>query len=311
MVVKYSKPIYKWKKGDTLDGLAKKHKHRKGEDIWTSQDNLALRKKRKKPEQIQAGDVVVIPLRPKDAKAMGLEVANLQSIMAAETTVMKTIERQRKEFEAAISKVKQHAKEEIAATNRIVGLIQADIKTAKKIADGVDVAWTVFNVASSLTKIVVNSQKALGKTLKEVKKSQKRNVKELKDMTLGPMQNEVFKAAAKETLNIDKKYTRTIIALGTVAESFVKITSPSFWFWTAARMLRGEKWSKAVSTNFDKEAKEKIQELERLSKYHQKLFQSAISEKEAGLAHLNSMRNASYKEFRTAEKRLKELEKSL
>lgn len=51
---------HKIKKGDTLELIANKFKIQKWEAIWTDDKNAKLKAKRKLPQNISAGDIIVI-----------------------------------------------------------------------------------------------------------------------------------------------------------------------------------------------------------------------------------------------------------
>jgi hypothetical protein len=60
---------YKVKKGDTLAGIAKQFHHAKWQTIWNAPENKSLVSKRKKPEAIEPGDQLTIPLNEKQQAA--------------------------------------------------------------------------------------------------------------------------------------------------------------------------------------------------------------------------------------------------
>ena len=68
---KCAKPLtLKWAKGDRLERIAQKYKLKSWKPIWNHVNNRAIVKKRKKPENLQPGDVLVIPPDEKEQKRL-------------------------------------------------------------------------------------------------------------------------------------------------------------------------------------------------------------------------------------------------
>lgn len=97
---------HKVKKGETLSEIAKKHKIKDWKKLWEAKENKALVKKRKEPQLIQPGDVVIIPGEG-DEKGKGSGAGKKESDKKEEAS--KSGSKSGKQSEAdAVKKVDKH-----------------------------------------------------------------------------------------------------------------------------------------------------------------------------------------------------------
>lgn len=72
---------YVVKKGDKVSAVAKAYGFADWKVVWNDKANDALRKLRKVPEGVEAGDKVVIPLNPEEVKAEKEQLLTLQTAL--------------------------------------------------------------------------------------------------------------------------------------------------------------------------------------------------------------------------------------
>ncbi|MEM8577334.1 MAG: hypothetical protein AAGF60_05745 [Pseudomonadota bacterium] len=302
---------HKWKKGDKPATIAKKHGHRSFDTIWKDRANKALAAKRKTPEGLQPGDVVAIPLSPMEVDALSAEALVHQQTIRGETAMLKTYEAKRKRFERSIKRLQRAITDSNKMHASIVKEMQAHAKGAKRWGDGVDVAATLINLSRSLAKLTKIGYKSLAEAGEELAKSNKEAAKEAMNMAYNPIRDEAAKAIGKHLTKEKSNYNVVIQGVGVVINSFFKMTSPSFWGWTAVKLYEGKGWSEAVTYDFQAEVKNKIARLSALQKETVRGLQGTIAQKERMLYDLNVARNESLARIAGAKKDLRQLEEAL
>lgn len=82
---------HKVSKGDTLEGIAKKYKHKSWKTIWNDPANKGVKSKRKEPRLIRAGDVFVIPANEAEKKAQAAAISSATAQLAQESLLASTL----------------------------------------------------------------------------------------------------------------------------------------------------------------------------------------------------------------------------
>ncbi|MFC6639757.1 hypothetical protein GV827_15205 [Sulfitobacter sp. JBTF-M27] len=276
-----SKRYYKLKKNDTLDALASKHKYKNWKQIWMAKENANLRKRRSKPEQLQAGDMVYMPVT--DAERKHVDKTILELNLARNDLIVV-----RSDFEADIKRL------EYNCTNltRIVGEIKkvsagmiSEIKAAKKgikkVSTAVDTAATLVNLTRSLTKLAqtgYKASKASGDALKKINKDLTKDVKK-------KIRDGHIDAARKMLVGLKDT---SLEAIWIVNDSFDKMTSPSFWAMTFTQVWDGKSWSDAVTYDLDADFSKKIKRVERDRDTYIKDISAEIAKQKATIKTLQT-----------------------
>ena len=108
---------HKVAKGDTLIGIAKKYKHKSWKTIWNDPKNKGVKAKRKEPDLIRAGDILVIPPTEAEKKKAEAEKEAAAAAMAQETILSAQFGAKAAAIEAAVK-----------ATGNALKLMQASVK---------------------------------------------------------------------------------------------------------------------------------------------------------------------------------------
>ncbi len=251
-----SKRNYKLKKNDTLDALARKFKYKGWKQIWLAKENAALRKKRGKPEKLQVGDIVYMPVTDAERKHVDKSILEL-NMMRDDLLVL------RSNFEADIKRLEYNCKNLtriIGDLKRVAAGMIAEIKAAKKgikrVSTAVDMAATLINLAHSLGKLAhtgFKASKASGDALKKINDELTRDVKKkIRDGYID---------AARKSLVLLKNTSLEVIWI--VNDSYDKMTSPSFWAMTFTQIWDGKSWSEAVTYDLEADFARKIKNVER------------------------------------------------
>ena len=238
--------VHTVKKGENLDKIAKSYGLKSFKDIFEDPVNAKFRKQRPKPDLIQPGDKIIIPNQalPKDKRN---SIAKLAKRVEDR---IKSLEDDLKFFE-----------KQGAAIDSQIAKAQSGFK---KTSNAVDAAAFMIGFMRSLGKIVSIGAKQSTMTAAKVAESNKEVVsivadtrKQMGDVALG-------KGAEAMT----KSTHGAVAAVGILADSYFKLTSPSFWgrtyvkadeeglFKKLAAGKFGESWdawSKAVKWDAKKE----------------------------------------------------------
>ena len=231
---------HKLKPGENLSRIASKHGLKNWKGIWDAKGNSKLKSKRKKPELLQPGDILVIPPSPEmlkraqsnHAKALKAHVARIDERIATARRAMDML-----------TKYRQSVAKDL---DEIPKLLKKMYQEADAWATGVDVAAGVITPlvgAARLAKVAHRAAREAGEELAKLNKAQLRDA--FKDLgkkkadAIGRILSEGAKGTESEAL-----------AAGKIAiDSFFKMTSPSFWGWTIASIIEGRSWSEAVTTS--------------------------------------------------------------
>ncbi|MGC1505990.1 MAG: LysM peptidoglycan-binding domain-containing protein [Sulfitobacter sp.] len=233
-------------KGENLDKIAKSYGLKSFKDIFNDPVNAKFRKQRPKSDLIQPGDKIIIPNQtiPKNTR---------NSI----TKLIKWVEDRIRSLEDDVKFFEKQG----AMTDSQIANAQSGFK---KTSNAIDAAAFMIGFMRSLSKIVSIGAKQSTMTAAKIAESNKEVVaivvdtrKEMRNVALG-------KGAEAMT----KSTHGAVAAVGIIADSYFKISSPSFWgssymkaydeglFKKLAAGKFGESWdawSKAVTWEPNKE----------------------------------------------------------
>lgn len=275
------KRYYKLKKNDTLDALARKHKYKGWKQIWMAKENTKLRKKRAKPEHLEVGDMVYMPVTDAERKHVDKSILEL-NLNRNDLLVV------RNDFEADIKRLQYNCTNLI----RIIGEIKkisagmiVEIKAAKKgikkVSTVVDTAATLINLTRSLAKLSqagFKASKASGDALKKMNDELTKDVKKkIRDTHID---------AARKAL-VGLKDT-SLEAVWIVNDSYDKMTSPSFWAMTFTQVWDGKSWSEAVTYDLEADFAKKIKRVEQDRDTYVKGISAEIGKQKATIKTLQA-----------------------
>ncbi|MCH2164030.1 MAG: LysM peptidoglycan-binding domain-containing protein [Marinovum sp.] len=308
MATSFKKARYKVKKGDTLTFIAKAHKHAKWQTIWNAPENKGVVSKRKKPENIEPGDLLVIPLNEAQSKAYQMEVYNTQCMLDQETRLVEQLDKDIKRFSTSIKNLKNIKATSDKAHKELVVMLSNAAKDAKRWGSTVDAIAAVAGLMKSLTKLTMKAHKATKLSGDALEALNNEMAKDALNMAYDPIAKQAKKAAAKHVTDAKNGYNLAIAGAGIVWQSFDKMTSPSFWAWTVTRLRDGDSWSDAVTYDFQAEVKQKISNLVIRHQGAQKELDRSIKAKEAVLINAKKEKAASQSRVKDFTKKLRELE---
>lgn len=261
MSTSYDKKTHKVKKGETLTSIAKIYKHSKWQNIWNAPENKAIVKKRKTPDAIQPGDQLIIPMNAAQAKAHAQEVADTQRLLSEEVQFQETLNKDIEQLGHSIKSLKKYKALNDKSHKELVVMLSTAMKDAKKWGSTVDAIAVIANLINSLTKLTMKAHKAAKVTGEALEKLNKEMSKDALDMAYSPIAKELKRAASKHVSDTENGYNIAIASVGIIWKSYDKMTSPSFWAWTAIRLKEGDSWSDAVTYDFQAETKQQIKNL--------------------------------------------------
>lgn len=98
----YAFPQVKWTKDSSLDDIAKTYGRKDGMMIWKHSVNKDLVRKRKKPENLQPGDVLTIPPSEAEEKEVKAEIEKWNKTKRATVAMVEVLEDKIKDIETQI-----------------------------------------------------------------------------------------------------------------------------------------------------------------------------------------------------------------
>jgi len=246
-----AKEEYKFKKGDNLDAIAKTHGLKDGSVIWKLPDNKAIASKRGKPEQLQPGDMLVIPPSEKEMKEA--QHAAQKAVDALDGEIKRTNEKI-----TVIDKLEGDIQTSMLSCIKELESKKGQVKSWGNTADAVAM---IAQVHASLGKMTLKAYQGAEKVGEDLLKMNKELLSEAASMTTSPLES----AAAKALEPCEKSTNTAVIFVGSLAKSFGQMTSPSFWANTTTQLLAGKSWSDAVvsdiSDEFDTQARQIRQQM--------------------------------------------------
>jgi LysM domain len=245
---------YKLAKGDTLDSVAKKFKV-DSKTIWKAAENKALVSKRAKPEALQVGDQLAIPPNEKEAKEAALKIEQLRKMRDAAGAMLETLTREDDRSRRRVTVYNELIAGSRESTLEIVGELKRTLTDMKGWADGVDAVATVAQITASLTQICakgVQATKLSGVALEKL------NEELTKDVLKLPA-DQLKDVGIKFTGELRERTDSPLGYIGVVANSWEKMTAPSFWANTFVQMTQnGKSWSEAAAMDVGEDIQERM-----------------------------------------------------
>lgn len=242
--------------GDTLDAIAKKYRSTP-KAIWAFAENKALVSKRGKPEAIQPGDVIAIPPDEKAAKERDKKLLELERGRDSNAALRAALVAEQARYERRVKVYKELVAYNRSMTDKIVAELEGTLGQMKNWASGVDVAATLANIAVSIGKIAGLGWKGAQASGEALEKINKEALKELVDMHKGLAEEGAVKAAS----TMKDRAGSALGYVGVLADSWDRMTSPSFWAYAAVKKWEGKSWSEAASADVGDEIEQRIREV--------------------------------------------------
>ena len=243
---------HKVNKGEKLEDIAKKYGHRDWKTIWKAPENKGVVSRRAKPEAIQPGDLLVIPPNEKQAKETAAKLATLQQARAGNMKLRQTLESELNRIQRKVRVFDELIQGNRESTEGIVRELERNLSGMKKWADGVDVAATLAQMGTTLVKLgglAKQSTKVGGEALKKINEEA---IKEVAGLATDPLKD----ASIKSVATLKSRIGTGLGYVGVVADSWGKMTSPSFW--ANAYVHRKEGFSKAMTSEIGDDIEERI-----------------------------------------------------
>ncbi|MEN1678586.1 MAG: LysM domain-containing protein [Planctomycetota bacterium] len=292
------------KKGDTLESIAKKYGHKQWKAIWNDPENKKVVRKRGEPQKIEPGDVLVIPLTDKQKKEVQKKLDALHEDRDTQIKLLEVIDGEGARIDAKIKRYDQLIKSHQDATGKIVAQLNGDLKGMKKWGSGVDVAANLINLGRGLAKLgktAYDASKASGEALKKINEE---GLKQVIDMKKGQAKDLGVMAAK----SMKDNESQTAAAIGILADSYSKMTSPSFWANTWVQMTQnGKSWSEAVTMEVGDDIKQRIAEVKAQSNKLLKTLQDRKADEQSRKKQLPKDAAAAQQRIKLIEQEVAEL----
>jgi hypothetical protein len=270
------KEEYKFKKGDNLDGIAKKHGLKDGSVIWKLPDNKAIAAKRKKPEDLQAGDTLVIPPNEKEMKEA--QHAAEKAVDVFDGEIKRTNEKI-----AALDKLEKNVEATMLGIVKELETTKGKVKTW---GDEADAAAMIAQVGVSLGTMSSKALSTAKMTEEALEEANKELLQSAAEMTAHPL----VEGTAKALEPCQKSTNTAVIFLGSLADSISKMVSPSFWASTATQMLSGKSWSDAVVEDVGDQFEDQAREVHKQMSEQVKMIEEQKKRIASHLADLQSQK---------------------
>jgi hypothetical protein len=214
MLVPLQSKSYIVKPGDNLDSIARANGYRSWEIIYKSKCNQRLRLTRLNPNLIKVGDVVALPPRAAD-------------IMATLQTRLERLRATRLDAESLFAQMLRE--------------LDAEFKKLELVAAGVDTANDVVNILRGVGKMCYQGYRALDKGAEELSRANKELAKEALDLPKEQLETLTLKTFAEQLDQPETvKLTNTLwVFSAIVVQSWLDITSPSYWAGAIAELQQG------------------------------------------------------------------------
>ena len=251
---------HKLKPGENLSRIASKHGLKNWKGIWDAKGNSKLKSKRKKPELLQPGDILVIPPSPEmlkraqsnHAKALKAHVARIDERSANARRTMDMLIKARQSAQKTINELHKSNAE----------IYKAAVARAETI-DNVQMVLDAKRSAVRLAKHLYRGMKMAGEELaKHNRELRKELVKDL-----GKKNAELFWGLLPEE-KVAMRTDPAVLAAGKiVVDSLFKITSVSYWDWTITQFMDGRSLEDALTTGITTEYKREKKKIQALGLY--------------------------------------------
>lgn len=262
---------YKVGKGSTLKAIANKFGIRRWETIWELPDNRRLASKRGVPENLQPGDVLIIPPSDQERKTQQKEAA---SNAAAQSVAAKRLAEQIEKLERVIKSYNRIIDDNEKTTQKLVKELEGAQKGMRSMGDRVDLANMFINLGKTLASFAqlgLKASKAAGEELEEINEQALEKLCEhLNEQT----RDQILKILA----SFKNSRSKAILAIAAAADAYDKMTSPSFWAYVYTLTI-GDKpllswktwgdipseWREAVTTKIGGNIDNRIRQVEQSS----------------------------------------------
>ncbi|GGH26240.1 LysM domain-containing protein [Cribrihabitans marinus] len=243
---------HKVKKGENLEKIAKGYGHASGGDIWYHDYNKVLRKKRKSPDALAAGDVLVIPQTKAEMLQVDLYRAQAQAERDLSAGLLIKADDLSRKAAVAMKQYKNNQK--------YCDMMVKEIEKAAKDIDGllvtVDTINTVATMFVGLGAIARRSSLAAKATGKELVAINKEAAGIAKDMAKKPIKDSAAKKGI-EYLNKDKDVSEVGKRVAYAAEVGMSVMNPSFWAKGLVALWNGKSVGEALAWDPVRELKTK------------------------------------------------------
>jgi len=247
----------KVKKGETVEGIARKYKLRDAKALWSAPANKAVADKRKKPENIQPGDELVIPPSEKALKEAAAKLAGLKR--SRETNVrLRVILRSRTAraaqsfnvLEGVIRASKAHQAE-------LIDKLQDDYNTMKNIELGVDTAASLLRILmGKVSELAGKGEQLAAKAGSQLGKMAELAKGEIEDVVKDKVEDAATEAALDELKKA--KDDPVADALVKLSGAWEAIQKPSAWANTVNGIRQGKSLSQAAKAEVGDELRERM-----------------------------------------------------
>ena len=250
---------HKVAKGDTLEGIAKRYGQRDWRAIWNALPNKGIVSKRRKPESIQPGDLLVIPPNEKEIREKAAKLAALQTSRDANQRLSTTLQAEIARCAKGFNVLSDLIPATVRHTQQVIAELEADLASMKNWESGVDTAKALVDLAGPVKKLGEAGLKAATGGAKELARFVEEGRKLADDVKRDSDMDKAIGAAA-DALKDDEN--PAVAALGILADSYQKMTSPSFWANAIVQMKQGKSWSEAMTREVGADVRERIKMVE-------------------------------------------------
>jgi len=254
---------HKIAKNEKLDAVIKKYGHKDWKIIWKDKANAPLVSKRKEPENLQPGDVVVIPPNAKQAQEIAEYIFKLNESLVAEREFVDWCNSFEQQFTRMAAENRKHAETAKAEYNDVIHKTKLAKSDAKRTADGVDIAADIALLFVAIGKLGQASSKAAKSSGAELQKINDAAAKDAMVFAASPVDKVIIGACTKFLSDAKAGRSYTALLAGDLANSFANLTKPSFWGKTVVKLHDGASWSDAVTADLTKDLDNAIAKLER------------------------------------------------
>ncbi len=210
---------YTVRPGDNLSRIAQERGYADWKAIYLSDCNAALRQRRRDANLIQPGDVVMLP--PKSA--------DVQSTLKNRLAALQALRRQVADMYGQIERE-----------------LDSSYESAKGRGEAVDTAAKVLGILTGLGKITVKGMAAMKLSGHALAEANKELGKEAVKFSFDPVQDVALEKYGGSLKSEDS----LLWALPkVVVQSWIDMTTPSYWANIYAQLRNGASWSAAVTTS--------------------------------------------------------------
>ncbi|MBL4918714.1 hypothetical protein [Szabonella alba] len=250
-------------KNEKLDSVIKKYGHKDWKIIWKDKANASLVSKRKEPENLQPGDVVIIPPNAKQAQEIAEYIFKLNESLVAERAFVDSCNGFEQRFTRMAAQNRKYADELADEYGDMIHKIKLTNSSTKRTSDGVDVAADIALLFVAIGKLGQASSKAAKSSGAELKKINDDAAKDAMAFAASPVEKVIVSACGKFLSDAKAGRSYTALFVGDLVTASANLTKPSFWGKTIVKLHDGASWSEAVTADLSKDLDKAIEKLER------------------------------------------------